>query len=86
MDPATGVRSDQVIWLANVASIKHYPDKLRRIHYVDFDTGKSFVFLTNNFELPALTIAMLYKSRWKVELFFKWIKQQPANQTLLRNE
>jgi hypothetical protein len=75
VDPATGVRSDQVIWLANVASIKHYPDKLRRIHYVDFDTGKSFVFLTNNFELPALTIAMLYKSRWKVELFFKWIKQ-----------
>ena len=73
--PATGVRSDQVVWLANVASIKHYPDKLRRIHYVDSDTGKSFVFLTNNFELPALTIAMLYKSRWKVELFFKWIKQ-----------
>lgn len=75
VDPATGVRSDQVVWLANVASIKHYPDKLRRIHYVDSDTGKSFVFLTNNFELPALTIAMLYKSRWKVELFFKWIKQ-----------
>jgi Domain of unknown function (DUF4372)/Transposase DDE domain len=75
VDPATGVRSDQVVWLVNVASIKHYPDKLRRIHYVDSDTGKSFVFLTNNFELPALTIAMLYKSRWKVELFFKWIKQ-----------
>lgn len=75
VDPATGVRSDQVVWLANVASIKHYPDKLRRIHYVDSDTGKSFVFLTNNLELPALTIAMLYKSRWKVELFFKWIKQ-----------
>jgi hypothetical protein len=74
-DPATGVRSDQVVWLANLASIKHYPDKLRRIHYVDAETGKSFVFLTNNFELPALTIAMLYKSRWKVELFFKWIKQ-----------
>ena len=67
VDPATGVRSDQVVWLVNVASIKHYPDKLRRIHYVDSDTGKSFVFLTNNFELPALTIAMLYKSRWKVE-------------------
>jgi hypothetical protein len=75
VDPATGVRSDQVVWLANLASIKHYPDKLRRIHYVDAETGKSFVFLTNNFELPALTIAMLYKSRWKVELFFKWIKQ-----------
>ena len=65
--PATGVRSDQVVWLANVASIKHYPDKLRRIHYVDSDTGKSFVFLTNNFELPALTIAMLYKSASSAE-------------------
>ena len=75
VDSATGVRSDQIVWLANLASIKHYPDKLRRLHYVDAETGKSFVFLTNNFELPALTIAMLYKSRWKVELFFKWIKQ-----------
>ena len=75
VDSATGVHSDQIVWLANLASIKHYPDKLRRIHYVDAETGKSFVFLTNNFELPALTIAMLYKSRWKVELFFKWIKQ-----------
>ena len=75
MDPATGVRSDQVVWLTNLESIKHYPDKLRRIHYVDGETGKRFVFLTNNFELPALTIAKLYKSRWKVELFFKWIKQ-----------
>lgn len=75
VDPATGVRSDQVVWLANVSSIKNYPDKLRRIHYVDAETAKHLVFLTNNFELPALTIAMLYKSRWKVELFFKWIKQ-----------
>jgi hypothetical protein len=73
--PGSGVRSDQIVWLANVSSIRHYPDKLRRIHYVDADTGKSLVFLTNNFELPALTIALLYKSRWKVELFFKWIKQ-----------
>ena len=72
---ATGVRSDHLVWLRNVSSIKHYPDKLRRIHYVDPDTGKRLVFLTNNFELPALTIARLYKSRWKVELFFKWIKQ-----------
>ncbi len=75
VDSSTGVRSDQIVWLQNPSSIKHYPDKLRRIHYVDLDTGKSLVFLTNNFELPALTIAMLYKSRWKVELFFKWIKQ-----------
>jgi hypothetical protein len=75
VDPATGVRSDQIVWLANVSSIRHYPDKLRRIHYVDAEKNKSFVFLTNNFELPAVTIALLYKSRWKVELFFKWIKQ-----------
>jgi hypothetical protein len=75
VDASTGVRSDQIIWLRNPASIQHYPDKLRRIHYVDADTGKSLVFLTNNFTLPALTIALLYKGRWKVELFFKWIKQ-----------
>ena len=71
----TGVRSDHIVWLANPASIQHYPDKLRRIHYVAADTGKQLVFLTNNFELPAQTIALLYKSRWQVELFFKWIKQ-----------
>ena len=75
VDSSTGVRSDQIIWLRNPSSIKHYPDKLRRIHYVDVETGKSLIFLTNNFELPALTIALLYKNRWKVELFFKWIKQ-----------
>jgi hypothetical protein len=75
VDATTGVRSDQMIWLRNPSSIKHYPDKLRRIHYVDAETGKSLVFLTNNFALPALTIALLYKGRWKVELFFKWIKQ-----------
>ena len=75
VDSATGVRSDQIIWLRNPSSIKHYPDKLRRIHYVDAETDKSLVFLTNNFALPALTIALLYKGRWKVELFFKWIKQ-----------
>lgn len=75
VDPSTGVRSDQIVWLQNPSSIQHYPDKLRRIHYVDGDTNKRLVFLTNNFELPPLTIALLYKSRWKVELFFKWIKQ-----------
>jgi hypothetical protein len=75
VDLSTGVRSDQIVWLRNLSSIQHYPDKLRRIHYVDAQTNKSLVFLTNNFELPALTIALLYKSRWKVELFFKWIKQ-----------
>ncbi len=75
VDSATGVRSDQIIWLRNLSSIHHYPDKLRRIHYVDAETGQGLVFLTNNFALPALTIALLYKRRWKVELFFKWIKQ-----------
>lgn len=75
VDASTGLRSDQVIWLRNASSVKHYPDKLRRIHYVDADTGKSLVFLTNHLTLPALTIALLYKGRWKVELFFKWIKQ-----------
>jgi len=75
VDSSTGVRSDQIVWLRNLSSIEHYPDKLRRIHYVDAQTSKSLVFLTNNLELPALTIALLYKSRWKVELFFKWIKQ-----------
>ncbi len=75
IDPGTGVRSDQTVWLRNPASIRHYPDKLRRVHYVDQETNKSLTFLTNNFELPALIIAQLYKSRWKVELFFKWIKQ-----------
>jgi len=75
VDLSTGVRSDQIVWLRNLSSIERYPDKLRRIHYVDAETSKSLVFLTNNLELPALTIALLYKSRWKVELFFKWIKQ-----------
>ncbi len=69
VDSGTGVRSDQVVWLRNPASVRHYPDKLRRVHYVDPDTGKSLTFLTNNFALPAVVIALLYKSRWKVELF-----------------
>ena len=75
VDPATGVRSDHVVRLRNESSLKDYPAKLRHIHYVDPETGKSFIFLTNNLVLPALTIALLYKNRWKVELFFKWIKQ-----------
>ena len=75
VDRTTGVRSDHIVWLRNPSSAKHYPDKLRRIRYFDATTGKHLVFLTNNFELPASIIAALYKSRWKVELFFKWIKQ-----------
>lgn len=74
-EPETGIRSDQIVWLRNVSSVKHYPDKFRRIHYVDGETSQSLTFLTNNLALPASTIALLYKSRWKVELFFKWIKQ-----------
>jgi len=75
VDSSTGVRSDQIIRLRNPSTIPHYPDKLRRIHYVDAQTDRSLIFLTNHFALPALTIALLYKGRWKVELFFKWIKQ-----------
>jgi IS4 transposase len=75
VDLATGLRSDQTVWLRNPKSVQHYPDNLRRIRYFDKDTGKCLVFLTNNFQLPALVIAALYKSRWQVELFFKWIKQ-----------
>jgi hypothetical protein len=75
VDKATGVRSDQIVWLALDKSIEHYPDRFRRVSYQDPETGKFLVFLTNNFDLPALTIAQLYKSRWRVELFFKWVKQ-----------
>ena len=74
-DPSTGVRSDQIIWLSLRQSIERYPERLRRIGYQDPESGKAFVFLTNNFDLPALTIAQLYKCRWRVELFFKWVKQ-----------
>jgi hypothetical protein len=75
VEASTGVRSDQVVWLSLRKSIEHYPDRLRRISYRDPESGKTFVFLTNNFDLPALTIAQLYKCRWRVELFFKWVKQ-----------
>lgn len=70
-----GVRSDQIVVLATADSRRNYPDKLRRIRYHDADNDRYLVFLTNNFDLPALTIARLYKARWQVELFFKWIKQ-----------
>jgi IS4 transposase len=75
VNQSTGVRSDQIVWLKLTKSIEHYPDRFRRVSYTDQETGKSLVFLTNNFDLPALTIAQLYKCRWRVELFFKWIKQ-----------
>ena len=75
IDKATGLRFDQTIVLTGMKTSALYPEKLRKIRYVDEETDKDFVFLTNNFLLPALSIAMLYKSRWQVELFFKWIKQ-----------
>jgi len=75
VNQGTGVRSDQAVWLALARSIGHYPDRFRRISYKDPESGKALVFLTNNFDLPALTIAQLYKCRWRVELFFKWVKQ-----------
>jgi len=75
VDKSTGLRCDQTIVLTGYYTRKDYPEKLRRIKYRDAGTGKVFVFLTNNFTLPALTIAKLYRYRWQVELFFKWIKQ-----------
>jgi len=75
VDKGTGVVSDQTVVLTAIKSIKAYPEALRRITYVDPEKLKRFRFLTNNFVLPALTIAKIYKSRWQVELFFKWIKQ-----------
>ena len=75
VDKRTGVRSDQTVILASFESASVYPDPLRRVSYFDAETGKRLKFLTNNFTLPALTIAQIYKSRWQIELFFKWIKQ-----------
>lgn len=75
IDKSLGLRSDQTIVLAGVKSSQSFPNPLRRICYFDVDNDKRFVFLTNNFVLPALTITQLYKCRWQIELFFKWIKQ-----------
>jgi len=75
VDKTTGLRCDQTIKLTGYYSKKDYPEHMRRIKFFDKETGKTYVFLTNNFELDALIICQLYKERWKVELFFKWIKQ-----------
>jgi len=75
VDKSTGVVCDQSILLTVPKSVGDYPDKLRRVRYYDAETNKTLLFLTNNFILPAFTIAQLYKQRWQVELFFKWIKQ-----------
>jgi hypothetical protein len=75
VDKDTGLRCDQLIRLKSFYPAKYYPEPLRRIRYHHADTGENLVFLTNNFLLPSLTIPQLYKCRWQVELFFKWIKQ-----------
>ena len=75
IDKSTGLRCDQTIVLTGFYASKDYPEKLRRVCYEDKETEQSLVFLTNCFTLPAITIAQLYKCRWQVELFFKWIKQ-----------
>jgi hypothetical protein len=74
-DRASGVICDQRVMLNGFYAAQHYPEHLRRIRFKDAESGKTLVFLTNNTALPAMTIASLYKSRWQVELFFKWIKQ-----------
>ena len=75
VDRSTGLRSDQSIRLIGPQSSRRYPDPLRRIHYFDAQKDLRLIFLTNNFHLAALTIAELYRARWQVELFFRWIKQ-----------
>jgi len=75
VERSTGLRCDQTILLTGVRTAQRYPDPLRRIHYFDAEKDMRLIFLTNNFLLPALTIARLYRARWQVELFFRWIKQ-----------
>lgn len=75
VDYSTGLRCDQIIKLKHFYSKKHYPEKLRRVKYYDAETNQYYVYLTNNFKIDAKIIANLYKHRWQIELFFKWIKQ-----------
>ena len=75
VDKSVGLRSDHTVILTAIESVKAYPDALRRVRYFDAETNQRLGFLTNNFALPAITIAQIYKCRWQVELFFKWIKQ-----------
>ncbi|MDP2655201.1 MAG: IS4 family transposase, partial [bacterium] len=75
VDKTTGVLADQVVFLTGRRTRESYPDTLRRIKYRDAATGHTYVFLTNNFNVSASSIALLYKHRWQIELFFKWIKQ-----------
>ena len=76
VDRSTGLICDQLVMLTGYYPVRNYPELLRRIKFKEPETGKTLVFLTNNTALPALTICALYKSRWQVERFFKWIKQQ----------
>src|SRR6266853_1999061 len=76
VERSAGVRSDQTILLTGIRTAERYPSALRRIHYFDAEKDLRLIFLTNNFLLPALTIADLYRARWRVELFFRWIKQR----------
>jgi len=75
VDKTTGLRCDQTIVLTGFYPAKNYPEALRRIRYYDVETNAKLIFLTNSLDLPALTVAQLYKARWRIELFFKWIKQ-----------
>lgn len=85
VSPDTGLRADQTVRLNGVRSHRAYPVSLRRVSYRDPATDKKLIFLTNNFLLPALTIAQLYQSRWSIEVFFKWIKQHLRITTFLGN-
>ena len=85
VDKTTGLRCDQTIMLNGFYASQDYPAVLRRIGYFDIETNKKFIFLTNNFALPALIIAQLYKCRWRIEIFFKWIKQYLQIKTFFGN-
>ena len=82
---APGVRADQTIVLTGTKSRQAYPEPMRRVSYVDPESKKRLVFLTNHFAIQATTVADIYRHRWQVELFFKWVKQAPAHQGLLRH-
>lgn len=74
VDKSTGLRCNQTVILTGIKTRTAYPEPLRRIAYLDVDTGNRYVFLTNNFSLPPLVVAQLYKAQWQIELIFKWIK------------
>lgn len=86
VEEGSGVVADQIIRLTNKKSKEHYPEKLRRIVYIDAESHRKYVFMTNYFDLPALQVAQLYKMRWQVELFFKWIKQNLRIKAFLGRE